>query len=239
VRNLEREIASICRKVAKEVAQGKRGVTKITPKKVKEYLGQPKYHYGIAEEKDEVGAATGLVYTEFGGDIVSIEVGLMKAGSGKLLLTGQLGDVMKESAQAALTYVRSKADSLRIDEDFSNKMDIHIHVPAGAVPKDGPSAGITIATALASALTKRPVKREVAMTGEITLRGKVLPIGGLKEKVLAAHRAGIRTIIMPKENLKDLEEIPTYVREELTFKPVEHADEVLKIALQNGNGKNR
>lgn len=239
VRNLEREIATICRKVAKEVAQGKKGATRVTAKKVKDYLGQPKFHYGLAEEKDEVGAATGLVYTEFGGDIVSIEVGLMRAQDGKLLLTGQLGDVMKESAQAALTYVRSKAEALKIDQDFSNQTDIHIHVPAGAVPKDGPSAGITIATALASALTKRPVKRDVAMTGEITLRGKVLPIGGLKEKVLAAHRAGIRTIIMPKENLKDLEEIPTYVKEELTFKPVEHADEVLKIALQNGNGKNR
>lgn len=233
VRNLEREIANICRKVAKEVAQGKKGVTRVTARKVKDFLGQPKYHYGVAEEKDEVGAATGLVYTEFGGDIVTIEVGLMRADKGALLLTGQLGDVMKESAQAALTYVRSKAQVLKIDEEFSNKMDIHIHVPAGAVPKDGPSAGITIAAALASALTKRAVKRDVAMTGEITLRGKVLPIGGLKEKVLAAHRAGIRTIIMPKENLKDLEEIPGYVRAELTFKPVEHADEVLKIALLN------
>ncbi len=235
VRNLEREIANICRKVAKKVAEGKKGVTRINARKVKEFLGQPKYHYGMAEEKDEVGAATGLVYTEFGGDIVTIEVGLMRADKGQLLLTGQLGDVMKESAQAALTYVRSKAQALKIDEEFSNKMDIHIHVPAGAVPKDGPSAGITIAAALASALTKRAVKRDVAMTGEITLRGKVLPIGGLKEKVLAAHRAGIRTIIMPKENLKDLEEIPAYVREELTFKPVEHADEVLKIALLNGS----
>ena len=235
VRNLEREIATICRKVAKEVAQGKKGITRVTARKVKDFLGQPKYHYGMAEEKDEVGAATGLVYTEYGGDIVTIEVGLMRADKGQLLLTGQLGDVMKESAQAALTYVRSKAQVLKIDEEFSHKLDIHIHVPAGAVPKDGPSAGITIAAALASALTKRPVKRDVAMTGEITLRGKVLPIGGLKEKVLAAHRAGIRTIIMPKENLKDLEEIPAYVREELTFKPVEHADEVLKIALQNGS----
>lgn len=235
VRNLEREIAAICRKIAKQVAEGRKSLTRITPKKVKELLGQPKYHYGAAEEKDEIGAATGLVYTEFGGDIVSIEVGLMRADKGQLLLTGQLGDVMKESAQAALTYVRSKARTLKIDEDFTHKLDIHIHVPAGAVPKDGPSAGITIATALASALTRRPVKREVAMTGEITLRGKVLPIGGLKEKVLAAHRAGIRTIIMPRENLKDLEEIPDYVREELAFKPVEHADEVLKIALNNGS----
>jgi ATP-dependent Lon protease len=234
VRNLEREIAAICRKVARAVAGGKKARTTVTLRKLKEYIGQPKYHYGMAEEKDEVGAATGLVYTEFGGDIVSIEVGLIRSDEGKLILTGQLGDVMKESAQAALTYVRSKASVLRIAEDFSNKMDVHIHVPAGAVPKDGPSAGITMATALASALTKRHVRRDVAMTGEITLRGKVLPIGGLREKVLAAHRAGIRTIIIPKDNLKDLEEIPDYVRAELTFKPVEHMDEVLAIALLNG-----
>jgi ATP-dependent Lon protease len=238
VRNLEREIATICRKIAKEVAQGSVKRTTVNAKRVKEFLGQPKYHYGMAEQKDEIGTATGLVYTEFGGDIVSIEVGLMKSDEGKLFLTGQLGDVMKESAQAALSYVRSKAGVLNIPEDFSNHMDIHVHVPAGAVPKDGPSAGITMATALASALTKRPVRREVAMTGEITLRGKVLPIGGLKEKVLAAHRAGIRTIVIPKENLKDLEEIPDYVREELTFKPVEHMDEVLSIALLNGNKNN-
>jgi len=231
VRNLEREIATICRKTAKQVAEGVTKRTVVTPSRVKDFLGQPKYHYGMAEKHDEIGAATGLVYTEFGGDIVTIEVGLMKSEEGKLTLTGQLGDVMKESGQAALTYVRSKAKALGIPEDFSNRMDIHIHVPAGAVPKDGPSAGITIATALASALTKRPVRRDVAMTGEITLRGKVLPIGGLKEKVLAAHRAGIRTIIIPKENLKDLEEIPDYVRQELTFNPVEHADEVLDIAL--------
>ncbi|MGB9588446.1 MAG: endopeptidase La, partial [Armatimonadota bacterium] len=231
VRNLEREIATICRKTAKQVAEGVTKRTVVTPSRVKDLLSQPKYHYGMAEKHDEIGAATGLVYTEFGGDIVTIEVGLMKSEEGKLTLTGQLGDVMKESGQAALTYVRSKANALGIPEDFSNKMDIHIHVPAGAVPKDGPSAGITIATALASALTKRPVRCDVAMTGEITLRGKVLPIGGLKEKVLAAHRAGIRTIIIPKENLKDLEEIPDYVRQELTFKPVEHADEVLDIAL--------
>jgi len=234
VRNLEREIATICRKIAKQVAQGGRSRTVVTKKRVKDFLGAPKFRYGSAEEKDEVGAATGLVYTEFGGDIITIEVGLMRSDEGKLLLTGQLGDVMKESGQAALSYVRSKAGVLNVPEDFSNKMDIHVHVPAGAVPKDGPSAGITMATALASALTKRPVRRDVAMTGEITLRGKVLPIGGLKEKVLAAHRAGIRTIVIPKENLKDLEEIPDYVRNELTFKPVEHMDEVLAIALLNG-----
>lgn len=237
VRNLEREVATICRKVAKEVAQGKKRITKITSRNLKDYLGQSKYHYGMAEEKDEVGSATGLAYTEFGGDIISIEVGLMKAQKGELLLTGQLGDVMKESAQAALSYVRSKAHALKISEDFSNNTDIHVHVPAGGVPKDGPSAGITMATALASALTKIPVRRDVAMTGEITLRGKVLPIGGLKEKVLAAHRAGIRTIIFPKENLRDLDEIPEYVRKELTFKPVEHVDEVLQIALVNGKKK--
>lgn len=231
VRNLEREIATICRKTAKQVAEGVTKRTTVTPSRLKDFLGQPKYHYGMAGKHDEIGAATGLVYTEFGGDIVTIEVGLMKSEEGKLTLTGQLGDVMKESGQAALTYVRSKAKALGIPEDFSSKMDIHVHVPAGAVPKDGPSAGITIATALASALTKRPVRRDVAMTGEITLRGKVLPIGGLKEKVLAAHRAGIRTIIIPKENVKDLEEIPDYVRQELTFEPVEHADEVLDIAL--------
>ncbi|HUV06013.1 MAG TPA: endopeptidase La [Armatimonadota bacterium] len=231
VRNLEREIATICRKVAREVAEGNTKRTVITVGRVKDFLGQTKYRYGMAEEKDEIGTATGLVYTEFGGDIVSIEVGLMKSEEGKLLLTGQLGDVMKESAQAALSYVRSKASVLNVPEDFSNKMDVHVHVPAGAVPKDGPSAGITMAAALASALTRRPVRRDVAMTGEITLRGKVLPIGGLKEKVLAAHRAGIHTIVIPKENLKDLDDIPEYVRAELTFKPVEHMDEVLNIAL--------
>jgi len=237
VRSLEREIATICRKVAREVAEGKKKRTTVTAGRVKDFLGQPKYRYGMAEEKDEIGTVTGLVYTEFGGDIVSVEVGLMKSEEGKLMLTGQLGDVMKESAQAALSYVRSKAGILNIPEDFSNKMDVHIHVPAGAVPKDGPSAGITMAAALASALTKRPVRRDVAMTGEITLRGKVLPIGGLKEKVLAAHRAGIHTIIIPKENLKDLDDIPEYVRTELIFKPVEHMDEVLNIALLGANNR--
>ncbi len=239
VRNLEREIATICRKVAKEVAQGRTKRTRVTVKTLKDYLGQPKYHYGVAEEKDEIGAVTGLAYTEFGGDIITIEVGLMKSDEGKLILTGQLGDVMKESAQAAVSYIRSRADKLNVQEDFSNKMDIHIHVPAGGVPKDGPSAGITMATAVASALTKLPVRRDVAMTGEITLRGKVLPIGGLKEKVLAAHRAGIRTIIMPKENLKDIEEIPDHVRKELTFKPVAHMDEVLQLVLMKGSSPKR
>ncbi|HOM70624.1 MAG TPA: endopeptidase La [Armatimonadota bacterium] len=234
VRNLEREIATICRKVAKRVAEGSVESMTVDDEDVKTFLGTRKYHYGMAEEKDEVAAATGLVYTEFGGDIIQIEVGILKATEGKLLLTGQLGDVMKESAQAALTYVRSKARALDIDEEFSHRTDIHIHVPAGAVPKDGPSAGITIATALASALTRRKVRKDVAMTGEITLRGRVLPIGGVKEKVLAAHRAGIKTVIMPKENEKDLEEIPENVLADLTIKLVEHADEVLAIALLNG-----
>ena len=237
VRNMEREIASICRKVAKQVAKGKKKLVVVKEDDVKTYLGQRRYHYGLAEEKDEIATATGLVYTEFGGDIVSVEVALMKSADGKLVLTGQLGDVMKESAQAALTYVRSKARALDIDEEFYQRTDIHIHVPAGAVPKDGPSAGVTIATALASALTRRPVRKDVAMTGEITLRGRVLPVGGVKEKVLAAHRAGIRTIIIPAENERDLEEIPEDVRTQIKFEMVEHADQVLKIALLSPEAK--
>src|SRR5439155_24116191 len=170
-----------------------------------------RYHFGVAEGTDETGAATGLVYTEVGGDIVSVEATLMKSREGRLTLTGQLGDVMKESATAALSYVRSRALQLGFDPDFYQQTEVHIHVPAGAVPKDGPSAGITMATALASAVTRRPVRKDVAMTGEITLRGKVLPVGGVKEKVLAAHRAGMKTIIVPKENERDLEEIPDNV----------------------------
>jgi ATP-dependent Lon protease len=186
------------------------------------------------EAEDMVGAATGLVYTEFGGDIVTVECSLLASEEGRLLLTGQLGDVMKESAQAALTYVRSRAEALGARSDFDRRMDIHIHVPAGAVPKDGPSAGITMATALASALSRRPVRRDVAMTGEITLRGRVLPIGGIKEKVLAAHRAGIRTVIVPEENERDLDDVPANVRAEMTFVRVSHADEALEYALRAG-----
>jgi len=234
VRNLEREIAAICRKVAKNVAAGRDARTVVGEEDVVQYLGQRRYHYGMAEEKDEVAVATGLVYTEFGGDIVSVEVGLMKSSEGRLVLTGQLGDVMKESAQAALTYIRSRARELDIDEDFHSRTDVHIHVPAGAVPKDGPSAGVTIATALASALTRRRVRKDVAMTGEITLRGRVLPVGGLKEKILAAHRAGIGTVVLPKENEKDLEEIPENVRADMNFVIVEHVDEVLAVALIDG-----
>ena len=237
VRNLEREIASICRKVAKVVAGGKkkRGGVAVKDTDVKPYLGSPRFRYGRAEEGNDTGIATGLVYTEFGGDIVSVEVALMQGEKGSLTLTGQLGDVMKESAQAALTFVRSRAGSLGIDEKFYSKSDIHVHVPAGAIPKDGPSAGITIAAAIASALTKRRVKSDIAMTGEITLRGRVLPVGGVKEKILAAHRAGIKSVILPKENEPDLEDIPPDVRNEMTFTFVTHADEVLSHALLPAN----
>lgn len=231
VRNLEREVAGICRKVAREIAAGKKARFFVRPDDVYTYLGQRRYHYGKAEESDEVGAATGLAYTEFGGDIITVEVGLVRSDKPSLVLTGQLGDVMKESAQAALTYVRSKAASLGIEETFQSHTDIHIHVPAGGTPKDGPSAGITMATALASALTGRPVRKDVAMTGEITLRGRVLPIGGLKEKVLAAHRAGIRTVLAPRENEKDLEDIPGHVLAEMDLRLVTHMDEVLDAAL--------
>jgi ATP-dependent Lon protease len=231
VRNLEREIATICRKVAKEVASGREDPTHVGEEDLKQFLGARRYHFGVAEERDEVGATTGLVYTEVGGDIVSVEATLMTSREGKLTLTGQLGDVMKESAMAGLSYVRSRAQTLGFDPDFFDRTEVHIHVPAGAVPKDGPSAGVTMATALASALTRRPVRKDVAMTGEITLRGKVLQVGGVKEKVLAAHRAGIRTVILPQENERDLEEIPGHVREEMTFHFVSHCDEVLKLAL--------
>ncbi|MFB3880636.1 MAG: endopeptidase La [Armatimonadota bacterium] len=236
VRNLEREISSITRKVAKGVAQEKIKATRITPKAVRAHLGSPRFRYGIAEKEDEIGVATGLGWTEFGGDILFIEVTLMK-GRGNLLLTGSLGDVMQESGKAAFSYARSRAADLSIDPDFYRGTDVHIHVPAGQIPKDGPSAGITMATALVSALTGRPVHREVAMTGEITLRGKVLPVGGIKEKILAAHRAGIKTIILPEENRKDLEEVPSHVQEELKFRFVETMEDVLKIALHERKRK--
>lgn len=234
VRNLERELASICRKVARRVAESGPKPVRVKATKVPEFLGAGRFRYGAKEEQDEVGVATGLVYTEFGGDTVSIEVTLVKGHEGKFTLTGQLGDVMKESAQAAITYVRSRAESLGLSLDFYREYDIHLHVPAGAVPKDGPSAGITMATALASALTGRPVRRDVAMTGEITLRGRVLPIGGLKEKSLAAHRAGIYEVIVPFENERDLEEIPEQVKSAMTFHLVKHMDQVLPLALAGG-----
>ncbi|MCM3717032.1 endopeptidase La [Fictibacillus phosphorivorans] len=230
VRNLERQIAGLCRKAAKQIVSTEKKKVIFSGKNIEDYLGKPRFRFGQAELEDQIGAATGLAYTTAGGDTLSIEVAL-SPGKGKLILTGKLGDVMKESAQAALSYVRTKVEELGIAPDFYEKTDIHIHVPEGATPKDGPSAGITIATALVSALTKRPVRRDVGMTGEITLRGRVLPIGGLKEKSLSAHRAGIKTIILPKENEKDIEEIPETVKEGLSFILVSHLDEVLKVAL--------
>ncbi|RZT22162.1 endopeptidase La [Fictibacillus sp. BK138] len=230
VRNLERQIAGLCRKAAKQIVSSEKKKVILSAKTIEDYLGKPRFRYGQAELEDQIGAATGLAYTTAGGDTLSIEVAL-SPGKGKLILTGKLGDVMKESAQAALSYVRTKVEELGIAPDFYEKTDIHIHVPEGATPKDGPSAGITIATALVSALTKRAVRRDVGMTGEITLRGRVLPIGGLKEKSLSAHRAGIKTIILPKENEKDIEEIPETVKEGLSFILVSHLDEVLKVAL--------
>jgi ATP-dependent Lon protease len=230
VRGLEREIAAICRKVARNlVDSGKKSVT-VTPANLDRYLGTKKFRYDKANEKDETGIATGLAWTPVGGDTLSIEVNLME-GNGKLELTGHLGEVMKESARAAMSFIRSRADLLMIEKEFYNKFDIHIHVPEGAIPKDGPSAGITLATAMVSALTGVPVKRNVAMTGEITLRGRVLPIGGLKEKVLAAHRAGIDTIIVPVDNRKDIDDIPENVRKKLKFVYASNMDIVLSTAL--------
>jgi ATP-dependent Lon protease len=230
VRNLERNIGTVCRKAAREIARGDATAVRVTTQNLHNYLGAPRFTWGKKAKEDEVGVATGMVYTEVGGDVMPIEVSIMR-GKGTLLLTGKLGEVMRESAQAGFSYIRSRAKALGIEEDFHTKYDIHIHVPEGAVPKEGPSAGITMATAVVSALTGRPVKASVAMTGEITLRGRVLPIGGVKEKLLAAHRAGITDIILPKENEKDLEEIPGNIRKKLEIHPVEHMDEVLKLAL--------
>ena len=231
VRNLEREIASICRKVARELVKDpQKGAVSISAPGIANYLGVPKFRYGVAEEKDEIGLVTGLAWTEFGGEILMTEVIIMP-GRGKLTLTGKLGDVMQESAQAAFSYVRSRSAELGLSENFYRKVDIHIHVPEGATPKDGPSAGITLATALVSALVKRPARRDVAMTGEITLRGRVLPIGGLKEKIMAAHRGNIKKVIIPAENEKDIKEIPAHILKSITIVPVEHVDQVLAEAV--------
>ncbi|MEE4567930.1 endopeptidase La [Paenibacillus polymyxa] len=230
VRNLEQQMASLCRKAAKSVVSGGEGPIEITPDNLKDYLGIAKFRYGVAELEDQIGTVTGLAWTEVGGETLMIEVTVVP-GSGKLILTGKLGDVMKESAQAAFSYTRSKAVDLGIELDFYEKNDIHIHIPEGAIPKDGPSAGITIATALISALTNRHVSKDVAMTGEITLRGRVLPIGGLKEKSLAAHRAGYKKILLPKDNERDLKDIPDSIRQDVEFVPVAHMDQVLKHAL--------
>ncbi|EPZ49017.1 endopeptidase La [Alicyclobacillus acidoterrestris] len=232
VRQLNRLIATICRKCARIIAAGEQKRITVTIAMVHDFLGPRKFEYGRAQEQDEVGVVAGLAWTEMGGDLLTVEVSVVP-GNGKVKLTGQLGDVMKESAQTALSYIRSRATQLHIPANFHEKVDIHVHVPEGAIPKDGPSAGITMATAIASALTNRPVRHDVAMTGEVTLRGRVLPIGGLKEKSLAAHRAGIRTIIIPQGNEKDLSDIPEVVREQVQFKPVSHMDAVLDIALGN------
>lgn len=234
VRGMERQIAGICRKAAKQIVAGEKKSVTVSSRTLESLIGKKRFRYGQAETVNPIGVATGLAYTQVGGDTLQIEVSL-SPGNGNLILTGKLGDVMKESAQTALSYVRSKTKEFGIDPAFHESNDIHIHVPEGATPKDGPSAGITIATSLVSALTKRKIRREVGMTGEITLRGRVLPIGGLKEKALSAHRAGLTTIILPKDNERDIEDIPESVREVLTFKPVSNAEEVLEIALEDVN----
>ncbi|HUD45055.1 MAG TPA: endopeptidase La [Patescibacteria group bacterium] len=230
VRNLERRIAAVFRKIAKKVAEGSKAKIMVSEKQVPQYLGSTKFSATMIEKKSESGISTGLAWTEAGGEILFIEVALMH-GKGSLIMTGQLGDVMKESATAAMSYIRSRAKAFGLSESFYQKLDVHVHVPEGAVPKDGPSAGLAITTAIVSALTKIPVNRKVAMTGEVTLRGRALEIGGVKEKVIAAHRAGITTIILPKDNEKDLEEIPEEVKRDIKFKFVSHMDEVLLIAL--------
>jgi ATP-dependent Lon protease len=235
LRNLEREIGTLCRKVARKVAEGEKGPFAITCGNLHRYLGPPKYLPELDQEFHEVGVATGLAWTQAGGDILYVEASVM-AGKGELTLTGQLGEVMQESARAALTFARSNAEALAIEKTLDKDLDIHIHVPAGAIPKDGPSAGITMVTSLVSTLTGQPVSRDVAMTGEITLRGRVLPVGGLKEKALAALRADIHKIIIPEKNKKDLAEIPANVKRKVTFLPVSHVNEALDIALQEKPG---
>lgn len=238
VRNLEREVGSLCRKIAREYAETKKVRKVVTSKTVLELLGTTKFDPELDERKDLIGMARGLAWTVHGGEVMPVEVSVAK-GSGALALTGQLGSIMQESAQAAVFYARSNAAMLGLDPGFHQKLDIHIHVPGGATPKDGPSAGVTIATALVSALSDRRVSKEVAMTGEITLRGNILPVGGLKEKALAALRYGIRKVIIPFENIKDLEEIPKEQRDKIKFIPVKHISEVLEIALQNERLKAR
>ena len=231
VRSLEREIAAVCRKVAVEVVKKDRNThVQVGTKSLHKYLGPIKFRYGKADADVKVGVTTGLAWTELGGELLSTEVTVMP-GKGQLIITGKLGDVMQESAQAAMSYVRSRAIALGLAKDFYQKLDVHLHVPEGAIPKDGPSAGITMATSLVSALIKIPVRNDLAMTGEITLRGTVLPIGGLKEKVLAAHRAGIKKILIPAENEKDIEEIPASVLKNVELVLVSNVDEVLKKAL--------
>ncbi|MBO4799075.1 MAG: AAA family ATPase, partial [Lachnospiraceae bacterium] len=236
VRNLERKIAAICRKAAKAVWEDKKEVIKVTASNLEQYLGKPRYSLNKANEKDDVGVVRGLAWTSVGGDTLEIEVNVLP-GKGEFSLTGQLGDVMKESAQAGISYIRSVADKYKISKEFFKKNDIHIHIPEGAVPKDGPSAGITMATAMLSAITNKKVRADVAMTGEITLRGRVLPIGGLKEKTLAAKAAGIKTVIVPEKNRKDIEEMSAEITDGLEIIFVETMDEVLSHAFVKGRAK--
>ena len=232
MRSLEREIAKLCRKAVKKLLLEKRTKqVRVTPKNLSKYLGVRRHRYGKAEQSDQVGQVTGLAWTQVGGELLTIEATTV-SGKGKLLHTGQLGDVMQESIQAAMTVVRSRSELLGLEGEFHQTTDVHIHVPEGATPKDGPSAGVGMCTALVSAYTGIPVRSEVAMTGEITLRGEV-PIGGLKKKLLAAHRGGITTVVIPKENEKDLAEIPKNIKDKLTIVPVKWIDEVLQVALQH------
>ena len=230
VRNLEREVGRICRKVARQKAEDKKYPSEVSPDLVGKFLGPQQFFQSEAERKDEVGVATGLAWTEGGGETMPVEVAVLD-GKGNLQMTGQIGDIMQESGQAALTYVKSRANALGIDPDVFERMDVHVHMPEGAIPKDGPSAGITLAAALTSAMTGRPVLKDVGMTGEITLRGRILPVGGVREKVLAAHRAGLKVVLLPAKNVKDLVEVPKKVQQDLKIIPVQHMDEVLTIAL--------
>jgi ATP-dependent Lon protease len=232
VRNLEREIGKVCRKIARMKAEGKKFPIMITSEAVEKLLGPQQFFQTEAELSDEVGVVTSLAWTENGGEIMPVEVAVLE-GKGGLQMTGQMGDVMQESGQAALTYIKSRAADLNIDMDVFERMDIHVHMPEGGIPKDGPSAGITMATAIVSALTGRSVFKHVGMTGEITLRGRVLPIGGVREKVLAAHRAGLKTVLLPEKNIKDLVDLPKTVRSELKIIPIKHMDDVLKLALSS------
>jgi ATP-dependent Lon protease len=231
VRNLERELGAICRRVARRVARGESEPVTVTPENLSQFVGPARFHWELAEEADEIGVAPGMAATSAGGDILFVEASVVP-GKGRLILTGKLGEVMQESAQAAVTYARMRASELGIAPTFFERNDIHIHVPAGAIPKDGPSAGVTMATALVSAITRRPIRKDVTMTGEITLRGKVLPVGAIRDKVLAAHRGGIKTVIVPKDNQPDLEEVPAEVRQSLEFVLAEHVDDVLNAALR-------
>jgi ATP-dependent Lon protease len=230
VRNLEREIGRVCRKVARLKAEGRKYSDIVTSELIEKFLGPPQFFLTLAERKDEVGVATGLAWTENGGEIMFVEVAILE-GKGGMQITGQVGDVMQESAQAGLSYLKSRASVLGIDPDVFDRLDIHVHLPEGGIPKDGPSAGITMTSAIISAFTGRPMLKDVAMTGEITLRGRVLPIGGLREKVLAAHRAGIKTVIIPERNVKDMVDVPKQVQKDLKIIPVTHMDQVLEIAL--------